>query len=180
MTAAMLPAILLVFVVLNQIYAPFGPLPGGLAPDIALLVAVYGGSVYAPGAAAALGFAAGLLQETLAGGMLGVEALSKGLTGLAWTRLWQQVVGDSPWLQVPLLAGLTVFDGTIFFSTSMLFSTHAASWDAFIPLLWRQLLSNLLLGPILLILFAAMHRRLRRMGRSSRRRHEPAFTFQPE
>jgi rod shape-determining protein MreD len=167
-------------VMLNQIYAPFSRLPGGLEPDMALLIAVYGGSIYAPGAAAALGFVAGLLQETLAGGMLGVEAISKGLTGLVWTRLWQQAIGDSPWLQLPLLAGLTVFDGAIFFCTSMLFSTHASSWDAFIPLLWRQLLSNLLLGPFLLILFAAMHRRLRRMRRSSRRRHEPAFTFQPE
>lgn len=171
---------LLLIVMLNQLYAPFSWFPGGLEPDMALLIAVYGGSVYAPGGAAALGFAAGLLQETLAGGMLGVEALSKGLTGLVWTRLWQQVIGDSPWLQLPLLAGLTVFDGTIFFCTSMLFSIHAPSWDAFIPLLWRQLLSNLLLGPFLLILFAAIHRRLRRVRRSSRRRHEPAVTFQPE
>jgi rod shape-determining protein MreD len=144
---------------------------------MAQLIAVYGGSIYAPAGAAALGFAAGLLQESLAGGMLGVEALSKGLTGLLWARLWQQVIGDSPWLQLPLLAGLTVFDGAIFFCTSMLFSTHASSWDAFLPLLWRQLLSNILLGPFLLILFAAVHRRLKRAKRSSRRRHESAVTL---
>ena len=173
----MFPAMLLLSVMLNQIYAPFSRLPGGLEPDIALLIAVHGGGVYAPGGAAALGFAAGLLQETLAGGMLGVEALSKGLTGLLWARLWQQVIGDSPWLQLPLLGGLTVFDGAIFFCTSMLFSTHVSSWDAFLPLLWRQLLSNILLGPFLLILLAALHRRLKRARRSSRRRHEPAITF---
>jgi rod shape-determining protein MreD len=173
----MFPVALLFFVVLNQIYAPFNLLPGGLEPDIALLTAMYAGSIYAPGGAAALGFAAGLLQETLAGGMLGVEALSKGLTGLIWTRLWQQVIGESPWCQVPLLAALTVFDGAIFYGTSTLFTTHAASWDAFLYMLWRQLLSNLLLGPFLLILFAAIHRRLKRTKRSSRRRHEPAVTF---
>jgi rod shape-determining protein MreD len=176
----MFPVVLLFVVMLNQTYAPFNRLPGGLEPDMALLAAVAGGFVYAPGGAAVLGFTAGLLQEILAGGLLGVGALSKGLTGLVWTRLWRQTIGDVPLLQLPLLAGLTIFDGAIFFGTSMLFSTPASSWDAFFPLLGRQLLSNLLLGPFLLMLFAAIHRRLKSARRSSRRRHEPAITFQPE
>jgi rod shape-determining protein MreD len=176
----MFPAILLFVVMLNQIYAPMSRLPGGLEPDMALLVAVSGGLVYAPGGAAVLGFTAGLLQETLAGGLLGVGALSKGLTGLLWTRLWRQVISDAPLLQLPLLAGLTVFDGAVFFCTAMLFSTPTPSWDTFFPLLWRQLLSNILLGPFVLMLFAAIHRRLKRPKRSSRRRHESAITFQPD
>ena len=176
----MFPAILLFVVMLNQIYAPLSRLPGGLEPDMALLVAVSGGLVYASGGAAVLGFTAGLLQETLAGGLLGVGALSKGLTGLLWTRLWRQVISDAPLLQLPLLAGLTVFDGAVFFCTAMLFSTPTPSWDTFFPLLWRQLLSNILLGPFVLMLFAAIHRRLKRPKRSSRRRHESAITFQPD
>ena len=176
----MFPAILLFVVMLNQIYAPLSRLPGGLEPDMALLVAVSGGLVYTPGGAAVLGFTAGLLQETLAGGLLGVGALSKGLTGLLWTRLWRQVISDAPLLQLPLLAGLTVFDGALFFCTAMLFSTPTPSWETFFPLLWRQLLSNVLLGPFVLMLFAAIHRRLKRPKRSSRRRHESAITFQPD
>jgi rod shape-determining protein MreD len=176
----MLPVILLFVVMLTQTYALFGWLPGGLEPDMALLVAVYGGLAYAPGSAAALGFTAGVLQETLAGGFLGVGALSKGLIGLLWTPLWRQAIGEASLLQLPLLAGLTVLDGVLFFCASMLFSTPASSWDAFFPLLWRQLLSNVLLGPLLLALYAAIHRRLKRTKRSSRRRHEPAITFQPE
>ncbi|MGH8069060.1 MAG: rod shape-determining protein MreD [Candidatus Entotheonellia bacterium] len=176
----MFPATLLFVVMLNQIYAPLSRLPGGLEPDMALLVAVSGGLVYTPGGAAVLGFTAGLLQETLAGGLLGVGALSKGLTGLLWTRLWRQVISDAPLLQLPLLAGLTVFDGAVFFCTSMLFSTPTPSWDTFFPLLWRQLLSNILLGPFVLMLFAVIHRRLKRPKRSSRRRHESAITFQPD
>ena len=174
----MFPATLLLLVVLNQVCAPLSLLPGGFEPDIALLVAIIGGSVYAPWGAAALGFGAGLLQETLTGGLLGVEALSKGLTGLVWTRLWHQVVGDAPLLQLPLLAGLTVFDGAMFFGSSMLFSTPTPSWDTFFPLLWRQLLSNLLFGPVLLFLFTAIHRRLNRPKRVGRRRHAPAITIQ--
>jgi hypothetical protein len=114
----------------------------------------------------------------LAGGLLGIGALSKGLTGLVWARLWRQAIGEAPLFQLPLLASLTVLDGALFFCTSMLFSTPASSWDSFFPLLWRQLLSNLLLGPFLLMLFAAIHRRLKRPRRSSRRRHEPAIPFQ--
>jgi rod shape-determining protein MreD len=176
----MFPAILLSVVMLNQICAPLSGLPGELAPDLALLVAVYGGLTYPPVGAAVLGFTAGLLQETLAGGLLGIGALSKGLTGLVWTPLWRQTISDAPLLQVPLLVGLTILDGAIFFSTCRLFSTLASSWDPFLPVLWRQLLSNVLLGPFLLMLFAAIYRRLRRAKRSSRRRHAPALTFQPE
>jgi rod shape-determining protein MreD len=176
----MFPAILLLFVLLNQVYAPLSILPGGFEPDMALLVAVTGGLVYTPWGAAALGFAAGLLQETLTGGLLGVDALSKGLTGLVWTRLWHHAISDAPLLQLPLLAGLTVFDGAMFFGSSMLFSTPTPSWDAFLPLLWRQLLSNLLFGPFLLLLFTAIHRRLKRPKRWGRRRHASAITFQAE
>ena len=176
----MFPAILLLIVLLNQIYTPFHLVPGGLTPDMALLVAVAGGLVCRPWGAAVLGFSAGLLQETLVGGLLGVGALSKGLTGLVWTRWWHHAISEAPALQLPLLVGLTVFDGTLFFGTSMLFSTPTSTWDAFFPLLWRQLLSNMLFGPLLLSLFAATHRRLNRPKRSSRRRHASAITFQPE
>ena len=176
----MFPAILLLVVMLNQIYAPLSLLPGGLEPDMALLAVVAAGRVYTPWGAAALGFAAGLLQETLTGGLLGVGALSKGLAGLLWTRLWNHAVSDAPVLQLPLLAGLTVFDGALFFGCSMLFSAPTSSGEAFFPLLWRQLLANLLLGPFLLMLFAVIHRRLKRPRRSSRRRHASAITFQAE
>lgn len=176
----MFSAILLVIVLLNQIYAPISRLLAGLEPDMALLVAVSGGLVYTPWGAAVLGFSAGLLQETLAGGFLGVGALSKGLTGLVWTRVWRQAVSDAPVLQLPLLAGLTIFDGVIFFCASMLFATPTSAWEAFFPLLWRQLLANILLGPFLLMLFATIHRRLKRSRRASRRYHASAITFQPE
>jgi rod shape-determining protein MreD len=176
----MFAVILLVIVLLNQIYAPCSRLLVGLEPDMALLVAVSGGLVYTPWGAAVLGFTAGLLQETLAGGLLGVGDLSKGLTGLVWTRLWYQAVSNAPVLQLPLLAGLTVFDGAIFFCTSMLFSTPTSAWDAFFPLLWRQLLANILLGPFLLMLFATIYRRLKRSKRGSRRLHASAIIFQSE
>jgi rod shape-determining protein MreD len=176
----MFPAILLLSVLLNQIYTPFGFLPGGLAPDIALLVAVWGGLMYMPWGAAVLGFIAGLTQETLAGGLLGVGALSKGLTGLVWTRWWHSAVSDAPGLRLLLLAGLTVFDGALFFSASLIFSTLTSSWDTFFPLLWRQILANVLFGPLLLVLFGAIHRRLKRTKRSSRRRYASAVTYQPE
>jgi rod shape-determining protein MreD len=144
---------------------------------MALLVAMVAGRLYAPWGAATLGFAAGLLQDILTGGLLGVGALSKGLTGLLWTRLWNHAVSDSLVLQLPLLAGLTILDGVLFFGCSMLFSTAAISGEAFFPLLWRQLLSNLLFGPFVLMLFDRIHHRLMRPRRFSRRRHASAITL---
>jgi rod shape-determining protein MreD len=176
----MVPFILLLTVVINQIYAPFSGMPLGLEPDIALIVAVFSGFVYPPVAAAALGFGAGILQDTLSGGLIGVGAFSKGLTGLLWARLWRQVFGDGPLLQLPLLAGLTLVDGVAFFSAAALFSTHVSSWEVLLPLLGRQLLSNLLLGPLLSMLFAALYRKLGRTKRSGWSRHAPATTYQPK
>jgi hypothetical protein len=94
--------------------------------------------------------------------------------------VWNQSVSAAPLLQLPLLAILTVFDGALFFGSSMVFSTPTSAWDVFFPLLWRQLLSNILFGPFLLMLFAAIHRRLKRPRRLSRRRHAPAITFQAD
>jgi rod shape-determining protein MreD len=173
----MVPLILLVVVVVNQIYAPFRRMPLGLEPDLALIVAVFSGFMYPPAAAAALGFGAGLLQDILSGGLIGVGALSKGLTGLLWARMWRQVIGDGPLLQLPLLAGLTLVDGAAFFCTSALFSTHVTSWQVLPPLLGQQLLANLLLGPLLLMLCTALSRKLGRAKRPGWRRHEPATTY---
>jgi rod shape-determining protein MreD len=174
----MVPALLLVLLIVNHIYPLFRSLPGELAPDFALIVAMFGGLVYAPSSAAALGFGAGLLQDILAGGLIGIGALSKGLAGLVWAPLWRQLMGDASWARLPLLAALTVMDGAAFFGASMLFSPHALSWDVFLPLLGRQLVSNLLLGPLLLMLFAIMQRRLKRTKRSSWRHHDSTLPFQ--
>ena len=176
----MFPALLLVCVIVNQMNAPFSRLPGGLEPDLALIVAVYGGFTYTRGAAAALGFGAGLLQETLAGGLIGMDALSKGLTGLLWARLWHQVMGEGTLVQVPLLAGLTVLDGVASFATSKLFSAPSASWGMFLPLIGWQLLSNLILGPLMLGGFAAVHRKLSRASRARWGGHAPTVTLQPK
>ncbi len=176
----MFPALLLFLVMVNQLNAPFSRLPGGLAPDLALMVAIYAGSVYGRSGAAALGFGAGLLAETLAGGLIGIGAFSKGLTALLWARLWRQIVGEGTLAQLPLVVAVTVVDGGAFFAASKLFATRGGSWNTFLSLLGWQLLSNVLLAPLLLKLFAILHRKLRRGLRARGRGHEPTLTLQPE
>jgi hypothetical protein len=83
-------------------------------------------------------------------------------------------------LQLPLLAMLTVLDGATFFGTSLLFASHLPSWDAFLPLLGWQLFANLLIGPVVLLMFAALDHKLKRPKRFGWRRHESAITFQPK
>jgi rod shape-determining protein MreD len=174
----MFPALLLLLVMVNQLNAPASWLPGGLEPDLALMVAIHAGCVYPRSAAAALGFGAGLLQETLAGELIGVGTFSKGLTGLLWARLWRQVIGEAAVAQLPLLAVLTVMDGLAFFVASKLFAAPLAMWDIFVPLLGRQLLSNLLVGPLILMGLAAIHRKLTGGTPARWRAHEPTVTFQ--
>jgi rod shape-determining protein MreD len=176
----MFPVLLLCIVMLNQLFAPFSLLPWGLVPDLALFVAVAGGLSYSPGGAALLGFSAGLLQETLAGGLLGVGACSKGLTGLVCAPLWRRAVGDTPVLQVPLLIGVTLADGALFFCASLLFAAPTSPGEVFLPLLGRQLLANAALGPLVLMLFAGIYQRLTHPKRSGRRRHASTITFQPQ
>lgn len=175
----MFPALLLALVMVNQMNAPLSLLPGGLEPDLALMVAIHVAYVYPRSGAAALGFGAGLLQETLAGELVGVGALSKGLTGLLWAHLWRQVIGEATLAQLPLLAVLTVVDGVAFFAASKVFFTPGAEWDVLVPLLGRQLLSNLLVGPLLLKGFAAIHRKLAGETPARWRTHEPTVTPQP-
>jgi rod shape-determining protein MreD len=175
----MLPVLLLLGVMLEQIYAPFSYLPGGLTPDLALLAALFAGLVYAPWSAAALGFGVGVLQDTLASGWLGVGALTKGLTGLVWARLWRQVVGESPLLQLPLIAMLTAMDGAAWVGAALLFAPYPPAWETCLSLLGWQLLSNVTIGPPVLLLLAAAHRKLRRTKRSGRRRYASTLTFQP-
>lgn len=173
----MLPALLLLIVIINQLNAPLSMLPWDPEPDMALILAIHAGLHYSPAGAAALGFAAGLLQEVLAGGLIGVGALSKGLTGLFWARQWRHVVAEGILVQLPLLAVLTIVDGVAFFTASKLLAASTASWDALLPALGRQLLSNLIVGPILLKGFAVMHGKLRQGLRARRRGHEPTLTF---
>jgi rod shape-determining protein MreD len=175
----MFAALLLSFVVLNQLLAPFRILPWGLVPDLALLAAVAGGHCYSPGRATLLGFSAGLLQETLAGGLLGVGACSKGLTGLLWAPLWRRAVGDAPLFQVPLLIGVTLVDSALFFCASLLFAAPTSPGEVFLPLLGRQLVANVVLGPVVLWWFASLYHRLTQPRRMGRRRHASAITFQP-
>lgn len=173
----MLPALLLLIVIINQVNAPLSMLPWGPEPDMALIVAVHAGLHYAPAGAAALGFGAGLLQEILAGGLIGVGALSKGLTGLFWARQWRHVVAEGVLVQLPLLAVLTIVDGVAFFTASKLLAASAASWDVLLPTLARQLLSNLIVGSVLLKGFAVVQGKLRQGLRARRRGHEPTLTY---
>ena len=176
----MFPAILLFLVMLNQIYAPFSSVSGRRSSPISRCSSRYMEDRYIlPPALQPLDSVQGLLQETLAGGMLGVEALSKGLTGFVWTRLWHRPSGTplAPVATIGRINGVRWSDFLLHIDVVLLACVVVGR---LLPLLSWQLLSNLLLGPFLLILLATVQRRLKRTRRFSRRRHESAVTFQPE
>jgi len=88
---------------------------GAVRPDLVLLAVVYIGLWYERRAVMMLSWLAGLLQDVMSFGLLGVGAFTKMLAGLVSHRLGRSVVVDNPLSHflVAFLAG--VVDGGLYF-----------------------------------------------------------------
>jgi len=75
----------------------------GVQPDLFLILAVGAGLGAAPEAAAVMGFLAGIYQDTLSGGPLGLRAFTLTLMAYAAARLGREVQVSRPAAQFALL-----------------------------------------------------------------------------
>jgi rod shape-determining protein MreD len=93
----------------------------GVVPDVPMVLALLLALRYGSEAGCLAGFALGLAQDTLAGGPLGLHALSKALIGFVAGDLPRWVLVARPLVPVGLAVVATVVDGLARFALLQLF-----------------------------------------------------------
>jgi len=84
---------------------------GGVTPDVPLILTVLIALRHGPESGCLAGFVAGLLQDATGGGLVGVQALTKGLAGFGMGLLVGRFWVTNPLVQVPGLVLLSVAEG---------------------------------------------------------------------
>ena len=74
---------------------------GGVTPDVPLILTVLIALRNGPESGCLAGFVAGLLQDATGGGLVGVQALTKGLAGFGMGLLVGRFWVTNPLVQVP-------------------------------------------------------------------------------
>lgn len=128
----------------------------GVAPDIPLVVAVMVALRRGPEAGCLTGFFAGLLQDVTGPGLVGIQALTKALTGfVAGFARVRFTVGD-PLVQIPGLVLLTVVEGLLRFAVMRLFHFPGELLEVILQVILPQALFNGALGALALFGLAAV------------------------
>lgn len=122
-----------------------------VAPDIPLIVVVLLALRRGPEFGCGAGFVAGLLQDAAAGGLLGVQALTKALVGCLIGALGGRLRVGQPLVQVPGLVLLTVAEGLARFALLKIFRFPAPFGELMTYVVLPQALYNGFLGAALVL-----------------------------
>jgi rod shape-determining protein MreD len=119
---------------------------GGVAPDIPLILAVLLGLHRGPEVGCLSGFVLGLVQDTVGGGFVGAQALTKALVGFAAGLMGERLWVSNPLVQVPGLVLLTFAEGLSRYGLLQLFHFPASFGDLMLHVILPQALYNGFLG----------------------------------
>ena len=136
----------------------------GVVPDVPLVVAVMVALRRGPEVGCVTGFLAGLLQDLTGPGLVGVQALTKALTGFAAGFTGRRFAVGDPLVQVPGLVLLTVLEGLLRFGVLRLFHFPTALGDLMLQVILPQALENGALGAAALFSLAAVDALRARLG----------------
>ena len=125
-----------------------------VAPDIPLIVVVLLALRRGPEFGCVAGFAAGLLQDVAAGGLIGVQALTKALVGFGLGMAGGRLRVTQPLVQVPGLIILTMAEALARFALLQLFRFPAPFGDMMTYVVLPQALYNGFLGAALVFALA--------------------------
>ena len=100
-------------------------------PDVPIVLTVLLALRYGPEAGCLTGFALGLAQDAVAGGPLGLHALSKALMGFVVGDLPRWILVGRPVVPVALAVVATVLDGLMRFALLQLFHYPAPLGELF-------------------------------------------------
>jgi len=127
---------------------------GNVAPDIPLIVVVLLALRRGPEFGCLAGFVAGLLQDVAGGGMLGVQALTKGLVGFGIGTVGARLRVTQPLVQVPGLILLTMTEALARYALLQLFRFPAPFGDLMTFVVLPQALYNGFIGAALVFALA--------------------------
>jgi len=125
-----------------------------VAPDIPLIVVVLLALRRGPEFGCIGGFAAGLLQDTAGGGLVGVQALTKSLIGFAIGTAGGRLWVSQPLVQVPGLVLLSLVEGLARYALLKLFHFPAPFGELMLYVVLPQALYNGFLGAALVLALA--------------------------
>jgi rod shape-determining protein MreD len=126
---------------------------GGVIPDLALIWVVYCGVHYSRTMGIGSGIVMGILQDSLSGGLLGLNTLSKSFIGFFFAALKDKFFVEGVVPIAFFLVASSLFDGLVFyFSMNTVLKGEVAS-----SFLYQSLpaysIYNAIVGPILFLLF---------------------------
>lgn len=125
-----------------------------VAPDIPLIVVVLLALRRGPEVGCAAGFGAGLLQDVAAGGLIGVQALTKALVGFGLGTAAGRLRVTQPLVQVPGLVLLTLAEALVRFALLKLFRFPAPFGEMMVYVVLPQAVYNGFLGAALVFALA--------------------------
>ena len=106
---------------------------GGVVPDLALIWVVYCGVRFPKNIGIGSGVATGILQDSLSGGLLGVNTLSKSFIGLFFSALKDKIFVEGVIPVAFFLILSSLFDGLVFYFSGVfiyLIKTHFLGGDS--------------------------------------------------
>ena len=125
-----------------------------VAPDIPLIVVILLALRRGSEFGCASGFVAGLLQDVAAGGLIGVQALTKALVGFGIGAAGGRLRVTQPLVQIPGLVLLTVAEGVVRFALLQLFRFPAPFGELMTYVILPQALYNGFIGAALVFALA--------------------------
>ena len=142
---------------------------GTAAIDLVLVVVVYVALTTGPGTGMLAGSAAGLIQDALSSGVIGVGGLAKSLVGFMAGALGQQFIVTAPLPRFVMFLAATALHSTVFMGLYVLLGlrTFQTPWAA----IGSQALGNAVVGMIGFTLVEALPGALERRRISRRARH---------
>jgi rod shape-determining protein MreD len=135
---------------------------GGITPDVPLILTVLIALRYGPESGCLAGFVAGLMQDATGGGLVGVQALTKGMAGFGMGLLVGRFWVSNPLVQVPGLVLLSVVEGVGRFLLLQMFHYPAAFGDLMLHVILPQALFNGLVGTLCILAEAGVELMRRR------------------
>jgi rod shape-determining protein MreD len=137
---------------------------GGVTPDLPLILTALIALRRGPETGCLVGFASGLFQDVASGGLLGVQALSRALSGFAMGLLPGRLWVSHPLVQIPGLMLLTFAEGFVRFGLLQLFHYPARLAELFVHVILPQSLYNGFVGAACVLAFEAAQTLRRRQS----------------